>query len=176
MIVPILVFVYDRKKKSNAKRPASVELRLTLERKTKYMSTGIRLLPKEWQRGTVVNRVDAAELNELLNSIMVRARKVVNSMVETGDLNLDEIPKRMEELTRDKRLFYDYCMERTKVRVYGKSPDTAGRYERFLQWLKAWGKIIYFSDVTDKNIIKMDEELASTGMKPYSKWNNYHIN
>ena len=80
----ILVFVYDRKKKSTNKRPASVELRLTLERKTKYMSTGIRLLPKEWQRGTVVNRMDAAELNELLNSIMVRARKVVNSMVETG--------------------------------------------------------------------------------------------
>ena len=40
----ILVFVYDRKKKSTNKRPASVELRLTLERKTKYMSTGIRLL------------------------------------------------------------------------------------------------------------------------------------
>ena len=44
MIVPIWVFVYDRKKKSTNKRPASVELRLTLERKTKYMSTGIRLL------------------------------------------------------------------------------------------------------------------------------------
>lgn len=174
MIVPILVFVYDRKKKSSNKRPASVELRLTLERKTKYMSTGIRLLPKEWQRGTVVNRMDAAELNELLNSIMIRARKVVNSMVETGDLNLEEIPRRMEELTRDKRLFYDFCVERTKVRVYGKSQDTAERYDRFLRWLKEWGKIIYFSDVSDKNIIKMDEELASTGMKPYSKWNNYH--
>ena len=80
----------------------------------------------------------------------------------------------MEELTRDKRLFYDFCVERTKVRVYGKSQDTAERYDRFLRWLKEWGKIIYFSDVSDKNIIKMDEELASTGMKPYSKWNNYH--
>ena len=95
-------------------------------------------------------------------------------MVETGDLYLDEIPRRMEELTRDKRLFYDYCVERTKVRVYGKSPDTAERYNRFLRWLKEWGKIIYFSDITYKNIIRMDEKLASTGMKPYSKWNNYH--
>ena len=90
-------------------------------------------------------------------------------MVETGDLNLDEIPRRMEELTRDKRLFYDYCVERTKVRVYGKSPDTAERYNRFLRWLKEWGKIIYFSDVTYKNIIRMDEKLASTGIKPYAR-------
>ena len=174
MIVPVLVYVYDRKKKASTKHAASVELRLTLERKSKYLSTGIRLLPKEWHRGTVVNRPDSAELNETLNSIMVRARKVVNTMIETGDLNLDEIPRRMEELTRDKRLFYDFCVERTKVRVYGKSSDTSARYDRFLRWLKEWGKIIYFSDVTDTNIIRMDEELANTGMKPYSKWNNYH--
>lgn len=174
MIVPILVFVYDRKKKATPKKSVSVELRITLERKSKYVSTGIRLFPKEWHRGTVVNRPDSAELNELLGSIMVRARKVVNAMVESGNLNLDEIPRRMEELTTNKRLFYDFCVERTKVRIYGKSKDTAERYDRFLKWLKDWGKIIYFSDVTDKKIISMDEELAKTGMKPYSKWNNYH--
>ena len=32
MITPILVFIYDRKKKASPKRAASVELRLTLER------------------------------------------------------------------------------------------------------------------------------------------------
>ncbi len=43
MIVPILVFVYDRKKKAGPKKSVSVELRITLERKCKYISTGIRL-------------------------------------------------------------------------------------------------------------------------------------
>ncbi len=121
-----------------------------------------------------MNRPDSAELNELLGTIMVRARKVTNAMIEAGNLNLDEIPRRMDELTKDKRLFYDFCVERTKVRIYGKSKDTAARYDRFLDWLKKWGKIIYFSDVTDRNIIKMDEELSAIGMKNYSKWNNYH--
>ncbi len=174
MIVPILVYIYDRKKKAGPKTAASVELRLTLERKSKYITTGVRLLPKEWHNGIVVNRPDSAELNELLDSIMVRARKVTHAMIEAGELNLDEIPRRMEELTVDKRLFYDYCVDRTKVRIYGKSNDTAARYNRFLDWLKKWGKIIYFSDVTDRNIIKMDEELSAIGMKNYSKWNNYH--
>lgn len=174
MIVPIMVFVYDRKKTATSKKAAPVELRLTFERKSKYMCTGIRLLPKEWHRGTVTNRPDSAELNELLDSIMIRARKVVNSMVEMGQLNLDEIPRRMEELTRGKRVFYDFCVERAKVRSYGKSDDTTQRYDRFLKWFREWGQIIYFSDISDSTIIKMDEDLTKTGMKPYSKWNNYH--
>ena len=164
MIAPILVYIYDRKKKAGPKTAASVELRLTLERKSKYITTGVRLLPKEWHNGIVVNRPDSAELNELLDSIMVCARKVTHAMIGAGELNLDEIPRRMEELTVDKRLFYDYCVDRTKVRIYGKSKDTAARYNRFLDWLKKWGKIIYFSDVTDRNIIKMDEELSAIGM------------
>lgn len=174
MIMPILVFVYDRKKKASSKCSASVELRITFARKVKYVATGVRLFPKEWRGGTVVNRPDSAELNELLTSVMLRARRVVNAMVDTGCLNLGEIPRRMEELVCDKRMFYDFCEERTKVRIYGKSRDTAERYYRFLRWLRKWGKIIYFSDVTDRNIIQMDLALAETGMKPYSKWNNYH--
>lgn len=169
-----MVFVYDRKKVSTAKKTASVELRLTFERKSKYITTGVRLLPKEWHRGTVVNRPDSKELNELLGSIMVRARKVINSMLETDNLNLDEIPRLMEELTNVNISFYDFCLERTKVRIYGKSKDTAERYNRFLKWLKKWGHITYLNDVTDKNIIRMDDDLSKTGMKAYSKWNNYH--
>ena len=33
MVTPILIFVYDRKKKSTAKKAAAVELRMTFERK-----------------------------------------------------------------------------------------------------------------------------------------------
>lgn len=174
MIVPILTFVYDRRHIASSKREAVVELRVTFERRAKWMSTGIRLLPKHWHNGTVTNRVDAKELNAALDAIMVKARKVVNAMMDAGALNLDEIPSRMEALTREKRLFVDFCEDRAKVRVYGKSADTADRYDRFLKWLRAWGHIVFFSDVTDRNIMKMDEDLAKTGMKNYSKWNNYH--
>lgn len=174
MILPILVFVYDRKRKATPTKEAPVELRITFDRKSKYIATGVRLLPKEWKNRTVVNRVDAASLNEILDTVLARARKVVNMMIETGSLNLDEIPRRLDELTKNKKVFYDFCEERAQIRIYGKSDDTAERYARFLRWLKKWGKIIYFSDITDVNIIKMDEALSKTGMKPYSKWNNYH--
>lgn len=174
MILPSLTFVYDRKKVATTTKEASVELRISHERKSKYMATGIRLLPKHWRGHYVTNRPDAAELNDALDLIVQRVRKIINDMVDDGNLNINEIPSRLAVATADKKSFLEFCEERVHVRVYGKKGDTKERYERFMRWLREWGRIIYFSDVTDNNIMKMDSELADTGMKNYSKWQNYH--
>lgn len=173
--LPSLTFVYDRKKTASPKRESMIELRITYERKCKYVSTGIKLLPKHWRNGHVTNRPDAIELNDSLELLMSKARKVVNAMMETGELYLNEIPRRLKTAKdREDGSFVDFCLKRSLVRVYGKSKDTRERYERFMKWFRGWGRIVFFSDVTDANIIKMDEDLAKTGMKNYSKWNNYH--
>lgn len=174
MILPTLTLVYDRKKVATSSKEASVELRVTHERKSKYLATGIRVLPKHWRGHYVTNRPDAAELNDALDLIVQRVRKIVNAMVEEGNLNIGEIPSRLSAATADRRSFIEFAEERARVRIYGKKGDTAERYERFLRWLREWGRIIYFTDVTDRNIMRMDEDLAATGMKNYSKWNNYH--
>lgn len=174
MITPILTLVYDRKKKASAKKEATVELRITYKRKCKYMSTGIRLLPRHWRQGQVVNRPDAEDVNESLAIIMRNVRKIVNEMMDEGRMSLEEIPSRMEHAVAEKRSFLDFVRERSKVRAYGKSADTVARYDRFLKWFEAYGKIVYFSDVTDSSLIAMDEALRETGMKNYSKWQNYH--
>jgi site-specific recombinase XerD len=70
--------------------------------------------------------------------------------------------------------FIKFCEERAEVRKYGRSVDSCERYDRFLRWFKQWGVIQTFSDITDENILQMDGELVRKGMKPYSKWNNYH--
>ena len=61
---PLLEYVWNRYKKATSKKEAVVELRITYERKQKYMTTGIFLLPKHWHHGTIVNRVDAIQLNQ----------------------------------------------------------------------------------------------------------------
>ena len=170
-----MTFVFDRKKTATAKKSAVVELRITHARKCKYLSTGISLLPKEWKNGHVTNRVDAQELNATLEALMLKARKAIAGMTADGELCLDELPRRIRAATERKEgSFLDFCVKRTQVRIYGKKADTAERYERFLRWLRKWGVIVYFSDVTDANIVKMDAALAKMGMKNYSKWNNYH--
>ena len=68
MILPKLTFVFDRKGQSSRTKPASVELRVYADGKQKYISTGIRLLPKEWSNGEVNScRTDYKELNEQLH-------------------------------------------------------------------------------------------------------------
>lgn len=173
--LPTLAFVYDRKKTATASKEAVVELRISYERKSKYISTGVSLLPKQYKGGRVTNRADMVELNESLDLLMAKARKTVNTMMEEGDFSLEELPRRIKASSSGSDVsFIEYCKKRVQVRIYGKSDDTKDRYERFLKWLKAWGEIRHFSDVTDENIVKMDAALAKTGMKPYSKWNNYH--
>ena len=171
---PILTFVYDRRKKASSHKEGSVELRITFERQQKFMTTGVRLLPKQWKNGQVINRLDAQEMQHTLETLMIKVRKVINEMLSCGNLNIDEIPARLKSDTVDERSFIKFCEDRVKVRAYGKKADTVERYDRFMRWLKNYGKIRFFSEVTDKNIILMDESLRATGMKNYSKWNNYH--
>lgn len=171
---PILTFVFDRRKRSSSHKEGSVELRITFERQQKFMTTGVRLLPKQWKNGQVINRLDAQEMQQTLETLMLKARKVINEMLSCGSLNIDEIPARLKSNTVDDRSFIRFCEDRVKVRAYGKKSDTIERYDRFMRWLKNYGKIRFFSDVSDKNIILMDEALRATGMKNYSKWNNYH--
>ncbi len=171
---PILTFVYDRRKRASSHKEGSVELRITFERQQKFMTTGVRLLPKQWKNGQVINRLDAREMQHTLETLMIKVRKVINEMLSCGNLNIDEIPARLKSNTVDERSFIKFCEDRVKVRAYGKKADTVERYDRFMRWLKNYGKIRFFSDVTDKNVILMDEALRATGMKNYSKWNNYH--
>ena len=171
---PLLEFVYNRKKTAGTNREAAVELRITFERKQKYMTTGIRLLPKHWHRGAVVNRIDARELNETLEKLMAEVRQVILEMMSESVMDIFSIQERLKRKRASTISFLEFCEQRTKIRQYGKADDSQERYNRFMRFFSAWGKIRFFEDVTDANILLMDEHLAKKGLKPYSKWNNYH--
>lgn len=172
---PLYKFVYDRKKVGSKTKEALVELRVTYDYKQKYMSTGVKVLPKHWKDGCMVHdREDAEEINETLNMIMKEVRTVVNQMMKEGSVVLNEIPSRMKKRKNDGLSFLEYCEQRMRVRQHGLSEDSRERYERFMRFLRSWGKIVWFGDVTDANIVAMDDLLTARGMKANSKWNNYH--
>ena len=70
--------------------------------------------------------------------------------------------------------FMDFCNQRASIRKYGKQKDTQERYDRFLRLFYLWGGIREFSDIREDKIIAYDQFLTKSGMRPYSKWNNYH--
>lgn len=171
---PLVALVFNRRHTATTTKEAAVELRVSYQKEQKYMSTGVRLLPKHWRRGMVINRVDAIQLNQTLEKLVVDVRKVILQMMDDGNIDIFSIPDKLKRLRSGNLTFLDFCDTRMKIRQYGKAVDSQERYTRFMKFFRSWGKIVEFEDITDLNIIALDEHLAARGLKPYSKWNNYH--
>jgi integrase len=180
MGTPTIKLEYDRRKRASAKKEGSVELRIVYNRRSHYVSTGVRVLPKQWRRGQVVNRLDAYELQRTLDMYVAKARRIINDLTEKGELDMATVTaeisgRQKKEASKNvvkEKLLMDYFRERAEVRKYGRTEDSRERYDRFLRWFEAWGGMMTFEDITELKVVEMDKALA--GMKPYSKWNNYH--
>ena len=131
---PLVEFVYNRHKTVSATKEAA-------------------LLPKQWHRGTVTNRVDAIQLNQTLEKLMIDVRQVVVNMMTEGSIDIFSIPDRLKRLRSGNINFLDFCDKRMKIRQYGKAEDSQERYTRFMKFFRDWGKIAEFEDITDLNII-----------------------
>lgn len=171
---PLVALVFNRRHTATAKKEAAVELRVSYKKGQKFMATGIKLLPKHWHHGTVVNRVDALEINKTLGQLVVDVRKVILQMMEEGNIDIFSIPERLERLHVADIGFLDFCEKRAEVRRFGKSSDSKSRYARFMRKFREWGGIQDWSDITEEKIIEFEHHLTGKGMKAYSRWNNYH--
>lgn len=171
---PKITYIYDRRKTASAKTSAAVEMRIAFQNRQKYISTGIQLYPKQWKNNTITGMPDAQQLNLQLEQLLIDVRQVLMDMQREGNINIFDVPRRLEKLRNSNISLYDFLRQRTDIKKYGKSSDTQKRYERFLRLFREYGKIKSFDDITDNSIIAYDEYLSSTGMKPNSKWHNYH--
>lgn len=172
--LPQINVVFDRRKKATSTVKSSLELRITYNYKQKYISTGIKLHSNQWKKGRIVNCPDILKISQILDTLLNNVREVLLCMLKEGKVDIYAIPERLKLLEKDTTTFIEFCKQRAEIRKYGKQEDTKERYERFLRLFLKWGRIKDFNDITDKNILLYDEYLAGTGMKNYSKWNNYH--
>lgn len=181
MGTPIFKLVFDRKKRASATKEGSIDLRITYERVQRHVATGVRCLPKQWRNGSVVNRMDAFDMQQTLDTFVAKARRIVNEQMQNGTFDMQTIvslingkqKKEASENVPDKRPLIQFFNERADIRKYGRAEDSQERYNRFLRWFEQWGGMKTFADITEANIIKMDEALGDK-MKPCSKWGNYH--
>ena len=182
MGTPVFKLIFDRRHRATSTKEGAIELRITYNRIQKHATTGVRVLPKQWKNGFIVNRPDALELQKTLDLFVTKARRVVNERMDSGTLDMQTIVaviggKEKEQSTANvpkQRMLVDYFTERASIRKYGRTEDIQARYDRFIRWFDDWGGMVTFDDITEANILKMDEVLVKRGLKPYSIWNNYH--
>ena len=84
--------IFDRRKTASRTREGYVEVRVTIDRTTKYISTGVRVYKNEWAADRVVNRKDAQTLNDRLTIIFEKVCQAANESVKQGvKLNVESV-------------------------------------------------------------------------------------
>jgi len=161
MKIPTIQFVFDRKKTASKTRKGIIEMRITYLRKRKYMTTGIRCFPSQWSQDkeSVVNSTDAVHCNQMLLEMKKKAMKAIADMVDDGTVDLCAIPDLIRKPTQVGISFIRYIQERSAKR--NVSEDTRKHYRSFLSILTNFGKIVSFSDISEKSIRDFDEWLHS---------------
>lgn len=172
--IPRLSFVYNRLNRLSKKGTAPIELRVTYNRKQRYLGTGISISPKQWKNGHIIKTPEASLLNQELDKFILDVRQAILNMEKQGDINIFRLPQELERMKNGGISFLEFCNKRASVRKYNKSKDSQERYNRFIRLFTAYGKIKSFSDITDESILDYDKYLEAKGMKPNSKWCNYH--
>ena len=71
MRVPKVKLVYDRRHQSSPDKEGAVDLRVCVNRKQTFLSTGVKVYPKQWdsKNECVKLRTDATSLNKELSDI-----------------------------------------------------------------------------------------------------------
>lgn len=161
--------IFDRRKTASRTREGYVEVRVTIDRVTKYISTGVRVHKNEWATDRVVNRQDADTLNERLAIIFEKVSRHTNECVKqckTFDVeSVKQIVWKQVELSKDEPTFIQWCEK--QIPLLGVSEGTTKHYKPLITRLTEYGRMNRWQDVTVENIANFDAWLH-TITKPIS--------
>ena len=76
--------VWDHRGRTAKNAEGPIEYRITIDRKSWYVGTGVKCLKSEWKFGSVVNRPDCCQLNERLRMVVERIQTEINRCIESG--------------------------------------------------------------------------------------------
>lgn len=154
--------VFDRRKSASSSKAGAVEIEIYQNRKRKWLSTGISVLPHQWsETSMVIRRTDAAFLNRQINSLY----NEVDAKLSAGR-TIDEIGS-----IRDNS-FLSFISTRLSEKR-GLAKGTLKHQRSFLGILRQYGKITTFDDLTPRSIHRFDAWLYTRGISVATVW-DYH--
>lgn len=157
MNIPLIAYVFDRKKQSSDSTPGKIEIRITSGKMQKYVATGISVLPGCWSRNMVVNLPNAASLNNRISIMRRQIDKYINDCIESGqpvDMSAFKSLVRVDDSGDN---FLDFVADRAASR--NVRAGTRARYDVFVNNLIRYGRLRKFSDLTPAAILEYNEWL-----------------
>lgn len=148
--------IFDRKHKADRDTQGLLEIRITIGRKSYYISTGIKVYAREWG-GAVIRRPDAEALNDRLGLLMRRVAEETNDcLANHREVVVSEIRERIwdvrEKSSGDEMLeWIDGQIDLLKV-----TEGTKQHYRTLLMRLREYGRMKSWRDLTVENVELFD--------------------
>ena len=161
--------VWDHRGRVPENGTGQVEVRITVDRKSYYFGTGVRVHKSEFVAGQVVNCPGADELNKRIVIIYKKVLAHVNAYVDAGlPIDTNDIRQKVwqtVELHSGKSVFIEWC--EAQVPLLGVTDGTEKHYNPLIARLTQFGRIKKWDDLTAENIVLFDAWLR-TLTKPIS--------
>jgi len=148
--------IFDRKHKADRETEGLLEIRIIIDRKSYYISTGIRVHAREWA-GMVMHRPDADALNDRLGMLMKRVAEEVNDcLANQREVVASVIREKIWEAKRtpssDEMIeWFEGQLPLLKIK-----PGTMKHYSTLVMRLMEFGRLRAWCDLTVENLELFD--------------------
>lgn len=161
--------VFNRRKtatlRSDAKpKRGSVDLEIVSNGKYRWMSTGVRVYLDQWRDGFVVNHIDSADLNSHIR----RMYEDMCRKARTDGHGIDAV-----ELVRAEKMDFCTWMEEQVCERSDIAANTQRDHLRTVEYLREFGLIKRFTDLTERNVTLWDQWLKRR-LNKQSAVHGYH--
>lgn len=150
--------VFDHRGRARGCGP--IEVRVIIERKPYYIDTGVKVRKEEFRNGTIIDRPDAAALNERVEIITRKVEQYITDCMRSGR------PVVMEALRRhvwasvassEQDSFTDWVEE--QIPRLSVAEGTRKHYDTLLLRLRQFGRMTSWEQLTAENVTAFDEWL-----------------
>ena len=154
--------IYDHRARTAEGEAGPLEVRVTINRKSYYINTGIKVLRREWRGNSIVNRLDSHELNERLCLITLKVEREINECIERSEpIDVAQIRRKVYQLLDVEKhgntAVVDWIEE--QMPKLGLALGTLKHYATLVKRMQEYGGFTTWQSVTVEQIYNFDHYL-----------------
>lgn len=158
MVTTTICFDYRGRTKKGAEGP--VEFRVTIDRKSYYINSGVRVRASEFHAGVIVNRPDAAELNDRVRILANRVEAEINRCLSDGvNIDVAQIRRRLLTTRQGNTDFLTWVGD--TIPDLNVTAGTRAHYNTLCRRLNEWGGMVSWHEVDAEHVMTFDAWLRN---------------
>ena len=151
--------VFDHRGRTKKGCEGPLEYRITIDRKSWYINTGVKVCRNEWKFGAVINRANADVLNERLRILAEKIESEINRRIDSGEtIDVAEIREKVWMPKNENKATDMIDWMNRRISGLDISRNTRLHYYSLVAKLEANG-ITCWKDVTVANLQRLTESL-----------------